>query len=130
YRSAIASSLLQVNGYDDVSEFAGGVGAWELASLPVVEGSTTQPCRVGGSTGPSAKTLPRSLRYAIEAATIAFSKGAEQRHDKRSNRCRRVDWTVSAGHERPPRGRQDQREEHLQARRGSRQDHQLLQPDG
>jgi glyoxylase-like metal-dependent hydrolase (beta-lactamase superfamily II)/rhodanese-related sulfurtransferase len=36
YRSSIASSLLKINGYESVSELAGGIGAWELAKLPIV----------------------------------------------------------------------------------------------
>ncbi len=35
YRSAIATSLLQRRGFDSVSEIAGGLAAWEAASLPV-----------------------------------------------------------------------------------------------
>jgi hydroxyacylglutathione hydrolase len=35
YRSAIAASLLQANGFDRVSEIAGGIAAWEAAKLPV-----------------------------------------------------------------------------------------------
>jgi rhodanese-related sulfurtransferase/glyoxylase-like metal-dependent hydrolase (beta-lactamase superfamily II) len=36
YRSSIAASLLQQHGWTDVSEIAGGIGAWEAAQLPVV----------------------------------------------------------------------------------------------
>ncbi len=39
YRSSIAASLLQQNGFDRVSELAGGIAAWETAKLPV-EGKT------------------------------------------------------------------------------------------
>jgi rhodanese-related sulfurtransferase len=35
YRSSIASSLLQKNGFDRVSEIAGGLAGWEAAKLPV-----------------------------------------------------------------------------------------------
>ena len=35
YRSSIAASILQRNGFDRVSEIAGGIAAWETANLPV-----------------------------------------------------------------------------------------------
>ncbi|PYR60645.1 MAG: MBL fold metallo-hydrolase [Acidobacteria bacterium] len=35
YRSSIAASLLQQRGFEDVSEIAGGIAAWEAARLPV-----------------------------------------------------------------------------------------------
>jgi glyoxylase-like metal-dependent hydrolase (beta-lactamase superfamily II)/rhodanese-related sulfurtransferase len=35
YRSSIAASLLQKNGFDRVSEIAGGLAGWEAAKLPV-----------------------------------------------------------------------------------------------
>ncbi len=35
YRSSIAASLLQQQGFDHVSELAGGITAWEAAKLPV-----------------------------------------------------------------------------------------------
>ncbi len=35
YRSSIAASLLQRNGFDHVSEIAGGIAGWEAAKLPV-----------------------------------------------------------------------------------------------
>ena len=35
YRSSIAASLLQRNGFDPVGEIAGGIVAWEAAKLPV-----------------------------------------------------------------------------------------------
>jgi hydroxyacylglutathione hydrolase len=35
YRSSIAASLLQGNGFDRVAEIAGGMAAWEAAKLPV-----------------------------------------------------------------------------------------------
>ena len=35
YRSSIAASLLQGNGFDSVSEIAGGIAAWEAAQLPI-----------------------------------------------------------------------------------------------
>jgi glyoxylase-like metal-dependent hydrolase (beta-lactamase superfamily II) len=38
YRSSIAASLLQRAGFTNVSELAGGVGAWESAALPVSRG--------------------------------------------------------------------------------------------
>ena len=39
YRSSIAASLLQAAGFTDVSEIAGGVGAWEANGLPVIVNS-------------------------------------------------------------------------------------------
>lgn len=36
YRSSIAASLLQREGFTDVSELAGGLAAWEAAGLPVI----------------------------------------------------------------------------------------------
>ena len=38
YRSAIAASLLQCQGFAGVSELAGGIAAWETAGFPVVTG--------------------------------------------------------------------------------------------
>ncbi|HYA96705.1 MAG TPA: MBL fold metallo-hydrolase [Methylomirabilota bacterium] len=35
YRSSIAASILQQNGFGDLSELAGGIAAWEAAKLPV-----------------------------------------------------------------------------------------------
>ena len=35
YRSSIAASLLQRDGFDHVAEIAGGITAWEAAKLPV-----------------------------------------------------------------------------------------------
>lgn len=35
YRSSIAASLLQRNGFDRVGEIAGGIVSWEAAKLPV-----------------------------------------------------------------------------------------------
>jgi rhodanese-related sulfurtransferase len=35
YRSSIAASLLQANGFPLVSEIAGGLAGWETAKLPV-----------------------------------------------------------------------------------------------
>jgi glyoxylase-like metal-dependent hydrolase (beta-lactamase superfamily II)/rhodanese-related sulfurtransferase len=40
YRSSIAASLLQGNGFDRVSEIAGGIVAWETANLPVQSART------------------------------------------------------------------------------------------
>ena len=40
YRSSIAASLLQSNGFERVSELAGGIAAWEAAKLPI---ETAQP---------------------------------------------------------------------------------------
>jgi glyoxylase-like metal-dependent hydrolase (beta-lactamase superfamily II)/rhodanese-related sulfurtransferase len=40
YRSSIAASLLQQSGFQQVSEIAGGLSAWEIAKLPV---SSTNP---------------------------------------------------------------------------------------
>jgi hydroxyacylglutathione hydrolase len=36
YRSSIAASLLERNGFDRVSEIAGGIAGWEAAGLPVL----------------------------------------------------------------------------------------------
>ena len=38
YRSSIAASLLQSNGFERVSEIAGGIAGWETANLPVQTG--------------------------------------------------------------------------------------------
>ena len=38
YRSSLAASLLQRQGFTQVSELAGGIGAWERAGLPTVSG--------------------------------------------------------------------------------------------
>ena len=35
YRSSIAASLLQRDGFTSVSELAGGIAAWEAAGLPL-----------------------------------------------------------------------------------------------
>jgi glyoxylase-like metal-dependent hydrolase (beta-lactamase superfamily II)/rhodanese-related sulfurtransferase len=35
YRSSIAASMLQQHGFDDLTELAGGLAAWEAAKLPV-----------------------------------------------------------------------------------------------
>ncbi len=35
YRSSIAASILQRGGFNQVSEIAGGMGAWETANLPI-----------------------------------------------------------------------------------------------
>jgi rhodanese-related sulfurtransferase len=35
YRSSIAASLLQRQGFDHVSEIAGGISAWDAAKLPI-----------------------------------------------------------------------------------------------
>lgn len=37
YRSSIAASLLQRNGFDDVAELGGGIAAWEAARLQTVD---------------------------------------------------------------------------------------------
>jgi len=39
YRSSIAASLLQQQGFTQVSEIAGGLAAWETAKLPVTPGA-------------------------------------------------------------------------------------------
>jgi hydroxyacylglutathione hydrolase len=41
YRSSIAASLLQRNGFAHVSEIAGGIAAWEAANLPVRQAPAT-----------------------------------------------------------------------------------------
>ena len=38
YRSSIAASLLQVGGFETVSEISGGIAAWEAAKLPMSGG--------------------------------------------------------------------------------------------
>jgi rhodanese-related sulfurtransferase len=38
YRSSIGASLLQRHGFEDVSEIAGGIAAWEAAKLPLQAG--------------------------------------------------------------------------------------------
>ena len=40
YRSSIAASLLQARGFNQVSEIAGGIAAWETANLPVERAGT------------------------------------------------------------------------------------------
>ena len=39
YRSAIAASLLERHGFQQVSEIAGGIAAWEAAKLPIETGA-------------------------------------------------------------------------------------------
>jgi rhodanese-related sulfurtransferase len=39
YRSSIAASLLQRDGFHSVGEIAGGITAWESAKLPVQTGA-------------------------------------------------------------------------------------------
>ena len=41
YRSSVAASLLQLHGYTQVSEIAGGLAAWDAAGLPVVRPAAT-----------------------------------------------------------------------------------------
>jgi hydroxyacylglutathione hydrolase len=41
YRSSIATSLLQQQGFTHVSEIAGGLAAWETAKLPLDPGPVT-----------------------------------------------------------------------------------------
>jgi len=36
YRSSIAASILQQRGFEDLTELAGGIAAWEAAKLPVL----------------------------------------------------------------------------------------------
>jgi glyoxylase-like metal-dependent hydrolase (beta-lactamase superfamily II)/rhodanese-related sulfurtransferase len=43
YRSSIAASLLQQRGFTQVSEIAGGIAAWEAATLPVEPARTPAP---------------------------------------------------------------------------------------
>jgi hydroxyacylglutathione hydrolase len=43
YRSSIAASLLQHEGFTDVSEIAGGIAAWQTAQLPIVVDSSAAP---------------------------------------------------------------------------------------
>ena len=46
YRSSIAASLLQQQGFAGVSEIAGGLAAWEAAKLPVAAQEATGPSTV------------------------------------------------------------------------------------
>ena len=39
YRSSIAASLLERQGFNKISELAGGLAAWETASLPLATGT-------------------------------------------------------------------------------------------
>ena len=39
YRSSIAASLVQQQGFEPVSELAGGIAAWEAAGLPIASAS-------------------------------------------------------------------------------------------
>jgi len=41
YRSSIAASLLQRNGFERVSEIAGGIVSWEAANLPIQTGQAS-----------------------------------------------------------------------------------------
>jgi hydroxyacylglutathione hydrolase len=43
YRSSIAASLLQRQGFTQVSEIAGGIAAWEAAKLPMESGAGLEP---------------------------------------------------------------------------------------
>jgi hydroxyacylglutathione hydrolase len=43
YRSSIAASLLQQQGFTRVSEIAGGLAAWEAAQLPVEHAQDLTP---------------------------------------------------------------------------------------
>jgi hydroxyacylglutathione hydrolase len=43
YRSSIAASLLQQQGFAHVSEIAGGLAAWETAKLPIASPPATSP---------------------------------------------------------------------------------------
>ena len=47
YRSSIAASVLKRDGFDDVSEMAGGMTAWQAAGLPVAGLVTYSPVFVG-----------------------------------------------------------------------------------
>ena len=42
YRSSVAASLLELRGYPQVGEMAGGVAAWEAAGLPLVRSATVR----------------------------------------------------------------------------------------
>ncbi|HWB54715.1 MAG TPA: rhodanese-like domain-containing protein, partial [Tepidisphaeraceae bacterium] len=42
YRSSIAASLLQLHGFDNVREIAGGIAAWEAAKLPMQVNQVSQ----------------------------------------------------------------------------------------
>jgi hydroxyacylglutathione hydrolase len=48
YRSSIAASLLQQQGFAQVSELAGGIAAWEAAGLPIA------PAAAAGGSGSQA----------------------------------------------------------------------------
>jgi hydroxyacylglutathione hydrolase len=41
YRSSIAASLLQRQGFEHVAEIAGGIAAWEAGQFPVARAATT-----------------------------------------------------------------------------------------
>jgi hydroxyacylglutathione hydrolase len=43
YRSSIAASLLQRQGFEHVAEIAGGIAAWEAGQFPVARAATTEP---------------------------------------------------------------------------------------
>jgi glyoxylase-like metal-dependent hydrolase (beta-lactamase superfamily II)/rhodanese-related sulfurtransferase len=43
YRSSIAASILQQQGFTQVSEIAGGIAAWETATLPLEPAAATEP---------------------------------------------------------------------------------------
>ena len=43
YRSSIAASLLQQQGFTQVSEIAGGLAAWETAKLPITPAPAAAP---------------------------------------------------------------------------------------
>ena len=50
YRSSIAASLLQQQGFTNVSEIAGGMAAWETARLPVESAQAETPRAPAGET--------------------------------------------------------------------------------
>ena len=43
YRSSIAASLLQQQGFTKISEMAGGIAAWEAAKLPIEPPAAAEP---------------------------------------------------------------------------------------
>ena len=56
YRSSIAASLLERNGYARVTDLEGGITAWQAAGLPVRGDGAGASCRVGTSTPGAAGT--------------------------------------------------------------------------
>ena len=63
YRSSIAASLLQRDGFTNVTELAGGIAAWESAALPLALGASEGTAPDGAAATPpggSKRTRPPS----------------------------------------------------------------------